>query len=93
MSLKLVRVRLPLPAHMYYTYVLISTVDQNLYIGWTKDLKNRLNAHNKGLVDATKYRIPMELVYYEACLSEEKAIAREKQLKTGFGRLYLKNRI
>lgn len=31
--------------------------------------------------------------YYEACLTKEKAIRREKQLKTGFGRKYLKNRI
>ena len=78
---------------MFYTYVLKSTVDNNLYIGWTKDLKNRLATHNSGLVESTKHRKPLELIYYEACLSEEKAIKREKQLKTGFGRLYLKNRM
>lgn len=87
------RVRLPPPALMYYTYVLRSTIDKNLYIGWTNDLKKRLITHNAGLVEATKYRKPLSLIYYEACLSEEKAIKREKQLKTGFGRLYLKNRI
>ena len=77
----------------FYTYVLRSARDNDLYIGWTKDLKQRLAAHNNGLVQATKYRIPFQLIYYEACLSQDKAIRREKQLKTGFGRLYLKKRI
>jgi putative endonuclease len=78
---------------MFYTYVLRSSIDHNLYIGWTKDLKSRLQEHNNKKVQATKFRAPLFLIYYEACLSEEKAIAREKQLKTGFGRQYLKNRI
>ena len=78
---------------MFYTYVLKSKKDRELYIGWSNDLKERVLEHNKGLVDATKYRLPMELVYYEACLNEKSAIAREKQLKTGFGRAYLKRRI
>ena len=78
---------------MFYTYVLRSKRDGNLYIGWTRDLKNRLLEHNKGLVDATKSRLPIELVYYEACLREKSAIVREKALKTGFGRAYLKRRL
>jgi len=44
-------------------------------------------------VHATKNRRPLKLVYYEACKSREKAIAREKYFKTGFGRRFLKNRI
>ena len=78
---------------MFYTYVLKSKKDNELYIGFSSDLKNRLTEHNKGLVEATKNRRPFEIVYYEACLNEKKAIAREKVLKTGFGRLYLKKRI
>jgi putative endonuclease len=77
----------------FYTYVLRSLKDNNLYIGWTIDLKNRFEKHNLGLVNSTKNRIPMELVYYEACRSKENAIKREKSLKTGFGRSYLKSRI
>ncbi len=49
--------------------------------------------HLSGLVQSTKNRLPMKLVYYEACISQKKAIEREKALKTGFGRNYLKNRI
>ncbi len=78
---------------MFYTYVLRSEKDGNLYIGWTKDLRNRLKEHKGGLVFATKHRLPVELVYYEACLNKNNAIAREKQLKTGFGRAYLKKRL
>ncbi|KKQ27662.1 MAG: Excinuclease ABC C subunit domain protein [Candidatus Magasanikbacteria bacterium GW2011_GWC2_37_14] len=68
-------------------------MDNNLYIGYTKDLKNRLEEHNSGKADATKCRRPLKLIYYEACLNEQKAIQREKYFKTGFGRKYLKNRI
>lgn len=78
---------------MFYTYVLKGIKDGNLYIGWTNDLENRIKQHNNGLVDATKHRTPLELVYYEACLNQKSAIAREKQLKTGFGRAYLKRRL
>ena len=78
---------------MFYTYVLKSLKDNKLYIGWSKDLRTRLEKHNKGMIEATKYRLPMELIYYEACRDKEKAIAREKQLKTGFGRAYLKRRL
>ena len=78
---------------MYYTYVLKSLKDGKLYVGWTVDLKERTRKHKEGLVVATKNRRPLSLVYYEACLDKKKAINREKQLKTGFGRKYLKNRI
>lgn len=78
---------------MYYTYVLRSFKDNQLYIGFTSDLKKRFDQHNSGLVDSTKSRAPFEMVYYEACLIKEKAIKREKYFKTGFGRNFLKQRI
>lgn len=77
----------------YYTYVLKSLKDQELYIGWTDNLKSRVEKHNKGFVEATKNRLPLQLIYYEACLSKKNAIKREKSLKTGFGRKFLKDRI
>ena len=77
----------------YYTYVLKSLKDGGFYIGWSKDLRLRVDKHNKGQVRATKDRRPLELVYYEACLLKEKAIEREKGLKTGFGRKYIRRRI
>lgn len=78
---------------MFFTYVLMSRKDGKHYVGFTDNLKNRLKEHNSGNVDSTKTRVPLELVYFEACLSKEKALKREKYFKTGFGRRFLKNRI
>ena len=49
--------------------------------------------HNRGKVFSTQYRMPLELIYYEACLNEQDARAREKYLKSGMGKRYLKNRL
>ncbi len=40
-----------------------------------------------------KERGPFELIYYEACLNEQDGAAREKYLKLGMGKRYLKNRL
>jgi putative endonuclease len=78
---------------MFYVYVLRSLNDRGLYIGCTKDLKARIKAHNTGQVESTKNRLPMKLIYYEACLNQRDAFHREKYLKTTYGRHYLKNRL
>jgi len=78
---------------MYYTYVLKSMKDGKMYTGFTKDLKLRFEQHEKGLVQSTKRRRPLELIYYEACLSEDDALHRERYLKTHYGKMYLKNRL
>ena len=63
---------------MYYTYVLKSDKDNNFYVGFTKDLKQRFDQHNKGNVESTRHRRPLNLVYYEACI--DKADANTTQL-------------
>jgi len=78
---------------MYYTYVLKSKKDGKLYVGFCEDLKKRFKEHQLGLVKTTKNKQPLVLIYYEACNNKIDAINREKQLKTGFGRAYLKRRI
>jgi len=78
---------------MYYTYVLQSENDGNLYVGFTKDLKQRFDQHKKGMVDSTKNRRPLKLIYYEACTDREDATRREKHLKTHYGRMYLRKRL
>ena len=76
----------------HYTYVL-RYADGHLYIGSTSDLRRRISEHRGGKVPSTVPRLPVELVYYEACRSVESARDRERQLKTGFGRAYLKRRL
>ncbi len=78
---------------MYYTYVLQSQKDKQFYTGFTEDLKLRFEQHSKGLVESTKDRTPLKLVYYEACLDKSDAIKREKNLKSYQGRMFLKRRL
>ena len=61
---------------MYYTYVLQSDNDSKLYTGFTKDLKLRFEQHDKGVVDSTRDRRPLRLVYYKACLHQDDATRR-----------------
>jgi len=78
---------------MFFTYVLKSLKDGKLYIGFSENVEERTRAHNDGLVKATRTRRPLKLIYYEACEEKSDALNREKQLKTGFGRAYLKRRL
>ena len=78
---------------MYYVYVLRSKKDGNFYVGHTADLLKRMEHHNKGIVESTRNRRPLELIYYEACIKQEDALRREKYLKTAYGKRYIKNRL
>lgn len=66
---------------MHYFYILLSDKDKEYYYGSTINLRQRLLAHNKGNVSATKYRRPLRVVYYEAYPSIKAARLREQQVK------------
>jgi putative endonuclease len=78
---------------MFYTYVLRSNKDNKWYTGCTDDLRRRFKEHNDNQVGATKNRGPFELIYYEACQNKEDAFARERYLKAGAGKRFLKSRL
>jgi putative endonuclease len=78
---------------MHYVYVFKSTKDGKFYTGCSEDLRKRFREHNDSKVISTKGRGPFELIYYEASLDRTDAFAREKYLKTGMGKRYLKNRL
>lgn len=78
---------------LQYVYVLQSIKDGKKYVGYTKDIRKRLEAHQKGLVESTKNRRPMKLIYFEVCLSQADATHREKYLKTHHGKMFIKNRL
>lgn len=78
---------------MYYVYVLKSLKDNNFYTGFTDNLDRRIEEHDNGKEPSTKSRLPFRLVCYEGCLYKGDAIAREKQLKTGRGKKYLRDRL
>ena len=75
---------------MYYAYVLQSLKDGKLYIGFTKDLKRRMQEHKSGGSVSTKKRLPFRLVFYEAFVSEGDAKRRERYFKTTKGKKALK---
>ena len=58
-------------------------------IGYTDNLRRRLEEHKKGLSFATKFRLPFELIYFEGCLNQKDAKRRENYLKTTQGRRFL----
>jgi putative endonuclease len=76
-----------------YIYVLRSLKDKQFYVGFTKNLRARLEARNKGAIAPTKKRIPLELAYWEGCLDQADGTQREKYLKSAWGKRYIKNRL
>ncbi len=82
---------------MFYAYVLLC-IDKKknrkkFYIGSTSNLHLRVLKHKSKSVKTTKSFDIIELVYYEVCFNKTDARKRELQLKTGFGRGYLKRRL
>jgi putative endonuclease len=78
---------------MQYIYVLQSKQDNDLYIGCTNDIKNRLILHNNKKVESTRCRVPLKLVYYEAYIDSKDAFNRERFLKTGWGRNFIRKNL
>lgn len=74
----------------HYVYTIFSLKDRKFYTDYTTDLKQRLQEHAKGLSKATKFRRPFLLIHYEYFINEVDAKARERFLKSGFGRDQLK---
>ena len=79
---------------MYTVYILKSLKDQTKhYVGFTQDLKTRLNGHNKGDSHYTKKYLPWETETHIIFKNKNLAIAFEKYLKKGSGFAFLKKRL
>ncbi len=78
---------------MFYAYILESLKDKRRYIGYTENLKKRIDEHNKGTNISTKNRTPLRLIYYEACLNKVDAKNREKYLKGRWGTKFINTRL
>ena len=78
---------------MHYVYVLRSVRDHGFYIGYSSNLRRRLRQHTEGNSLATSYRGPWKLIYYEAYLEQADALGREKYLKSGAGRHFLRSQL
>ena len=78
---------------MYYTYVLLSTKENKLYLGFTQDLKMRMELHRRGFMIKEKNNGSLKLIYLEACLNKKDAFRRDKYLNSFLGRRFLKTRL
>jgi putative endonuclease len=74
---------------MFFVYILFC-VDGKLYVGYTTDLRRRLEEHCLGRVPSTTRRRPVKLLYYERYYNGRDAKAREVYLKSGAGHRELK---
>ncbi|MBU4142980.1 GIY-YIG nuclease family protein [Patescibacteria group bacterium] len=77
---------------MYYVYFLKSLKNNDLYIGSTEDVNNRLKKHNDGKVKSTKFYRPWQLLDYEIYQTRSEAVRRERFLKTGQQKELLKKK-
>jgi putative endonuclease len=78
---------------MFYVYVIHSLEDHGFYIGFSTNLRKRIAGHEHGASFATKYRGPWKLIYYEAYIDRQDAEGRERYLKTGSGRRFLRQQL
>ncbi|MCF7907200.1 GIY-YIG nuclease family protein [Patescibacteria group bacterium] len=79
---------------MYFVYVLKSEKDGKFYVGMTNNIERRVKEHNNGVAStpSTKNRGPFKLIYFEKLENRIIAREREKYLKSGSGREYIKNK-
>jgi predicted GIY-YIG superfamily endonuclease len=79
---------------MHYVYIIRSLVYPNqLYIGRTGNIEQRLNEHNNGWSSHTSKYKPWELLVYIAFKDEGAAIKHEIYLKSGSGRAFVNQRL
>ncbi len=75
----------------FVVYILYSELHKKHYVGYTSDLEARFKSHNelatKGFT--VKYR-PWRLLYTESFKTKTEALQREKYLKSGVGREFIK---
>lgn len=76
----------------FFVYIIRSRKNNDIYIGSTENLENRLRLHNAGKVKSTKSYKPWELLEYREFDSRNKAVEQERFLKTGQQKEILKNK-
>jgi putative endonuclease len=76
---------------MFFVYAIKSQMDGRIYVGLTSDVSKRVNEHNSGKTKSTKGYKPWQLIYTEVLPSRLEARSREKYLKSGAGKEFLKS--
>jgi predicted GIY-YIG superfamily endonuclease len=77
---------------MYYVYILQDGRDK-VYVGYSHDLRKRLQYHASGGVITTKVYKEPKLIWYCAFRDKKKALEFEKYLKVGSGHAFVKKHL
>jgi putative endonuclease len=72
-------------------YILKNTNSSFHYVGMTNNLERRLREHDSGYSRTTRRYLPLMLLYTETYSDRVSARRREKYLKSGAGREYIKS--
>jgi putative endonuclease len=75
---------------IYNVYALRSEIDGRIYVGFTENVERRIKEHNAGRTKSTKGYRPWKLIYQEEVPGRQNARKREKYLKSGSGKEWLK---
>ncbi|WP_100313992.1 GIY-YIG nuclease family protein [Thermoflavifilum aggregans] len=76
----------------YQVYVLRSRKDGRFYVGMSGDVERRLSEHNRGQTRSTRAYRPWELIWVEGYDTRSAAREREKYLKSGVGKEWIKRK-
>lgn len=78
---------------MYYVYLIqLIIYPNNIYIGYTQDIKKLIYNHNSGTTESTAKYVPWKLISYTAFSDKDTSIEFEKYLKSGSGRAFVSKR-
>jgi putative endonuclease len=75
---------------MYTVYAIKSKTRNYIYVDMTNDLERRIEEHHRGENTSTKAYRPFVLIYFQAYNTRIEARIREKYLKSGIGKEFLK---
>jgi putative endonuclease len=75
---------------MYTVYVIKSKVRNYIYVGLTSNFSQRLDCHNLGKNKTTRAYAPFDIITIEKYPTRIEARKREKYLKSGVGKEYIK---
>ncbi len=78
---------------MFHVYVIYNYEARKYYVGQTENVKLRLEQHNNHTFKSYTSRFPGEwkLIHLESVSTRSEALKREKGLKSGSGREYIKS--
>ncbi len=81
----------------YFVYVIWNADHQRFYIGQTEDLDQRIQQHNDPNNTLSRFTKRFSgkwmLIHKEALTTRKEALMREKALKSGQGRQWLKEHV